>query len=53
MSLCEIWYDVECLGVDECVNSGECKYLECDGDECEYYDNEYGCNRPNSCKKER
>ena len=52
MVLCEIYNDIQCLGVDNCVYNGECKELDCEGNTCENYDN--GCKVGiTSCKKER
>ncbi len=53
MSLCEIYSDIECLGVTECQYGAECEYLACDGTDCGYYDTEHGCTHMNCCKKER
>ena len=52
MVLCEIYNDVKCLGVDDCLVGGECEELECDGVSCENYDN--GCAFGiTACKKEK
>lgn len=53
MGLCEVYADIECFGIDECPNDGECERLMCDRRNCEYWVPRDGiCSYGNCCKKE-
>lgn len=54
MELCEVYADIECLGVDDCPKNAECEELVCDGRDCEYWiPRDCICSHSNCCKKER